>query len=134
MKLDDLYFGVKLYSMSYSSKSERKLETYNLFNFSRVKYSVAMWAAGGPEFQKEHDFLTWCFGDVWARCEFEMVVCPWGGLDEEDKVVDVGIKVDTFELYCKPNEKLLRKMVDEVSVSSAKKYLTEERRRRKGVK
>lgn len=132
IELDDLSFGVRLMSMSYASEKERtKLKTYNLFDFSRVKFSVAMWVAKGPEFQKEHDFLNWCFGDVHWRTEYEFIVCPWPYRDGE-KIEDNGQKVDTYELYCVPNEKLLRKMVDEVSVSSAQKYLREERKRRNG--
>lgn len=132
IKLDDLYFGVKLTSLSYANEKERlELKTYNLFGFLRVKYSVAMWVAKGKEFQKEHDFLRWCFGDVWGRCEYEMIICPWPYRDGE-KIEDNGQKVDTFELYCVPNEKILRKMVDEVSVSSAQKYLREERAKRRG--
>lgn len=126
--INDLYFGVRLLSISYSNDERKKLKTYNLFDFSRVKKSVAMWVAKGPEFQKEHDFLRWCFGDVWSRTEYEMIICPWPYRDS-DTIEDAGQKVDTFTLYCEPNEGLLRKMVDDVSVSSAKKYLREERRR-----
>lgn len=137
VKLEDLYFGIKLYPMSYSSKDELKeLRTYNLFDFGRVKWSVAKWATMNDKEKKElwSDPLMFCFGDVWSRCEYEFMVCPWGGLDENDKVTDVGIKVDTFEMYVKPNEKLLMEMVNSVSVNSARKYLREERKRLKGLK
>lgn len=136
-KIDDLYFGIKLYPMSYGDKAEkRKLATYNLFSFGRVKWSVARYITM-PEKEKKalmSDPLVFCFGDVWSRCEYEFMVCPWGGLNENDKVVDVGMKVDTFEMYVKPNADLLMEMVNSVSVSSAKKYLSEERKRLKGVK
>lgn len=131
-KLDDLYFGVRLTSLSYDNEKERsELNTYNLFDLSRVKFSVALWVVKGKEFKKEHDFLRWCFGDVWGRAEYEMIICPWPYEDDE-KIEDNGQKVDIFRLYCEPNEQLLRKMVDEVSVSSAQKYLREERTKYRG--
>lgn len=136
VKLDDLYFGIKLYPMSTSSKDDlRELKTYNLFNFGRVKWSVARWVTMNDKEKKAlwSDPLMFCFGDVWSRCEYEFIVCPWGGLRENDKVKDVGIKVDTFEMYVKPNEKLLMDMVNSVSENSARKYLAEERKRRKGL-
>lgn len=136
VKLDDLYFGVKLFPLSFDSQEGSKnLTTYNLFDFGRVKWSVARWATMNEKERKEifSDALKFCFGDVWSRCEYEFVVSPWGGLGENDKVVDVGTKVDTYQMYVEPNADLLMKMVNSVSVNSAKKYLAEERKRRKGL-
>ena len=129
--INDLYFGIRLYSLSYSSKEARKLEIYNLFNFSRVKWSVARYVTMAEEEKKTllSDPLSFCFGDTWGRCEYEFMVCPWGGLDNDDKVVDVGLKVDTFEMYVKPNAEYLMSLVNRVSVTSAKKYMSEERKR-----
>lgn len=137
-KLNDLYFGIKLYPLSYSSKDKLKeLTTYNLFDFGRVKWSVAKYVTMSEEEKKAlltRDPLLFCFGDVWSRCEYEFVVCPWGGLDENDKVSDVGIKVDTYEMYVKPNAKLLMDMVNSVTVNSAREYLRKDRKRLKGLK
>lgn len=132
IKLEDLYFGVVLYEFSWSGKDKQQLKTYNLFDSLRVLRSVAMWVVEtnkDSKFAKEHDFLRWCFRDVSGRAEWEFVVCPWGGLKNDDKVVEVGEKVDTYRMYVKPNAKYLRELVNSVSVSSAKKFLTEERRR-----
>lgn len=137
IKLEDLYFGVVLYDFSWSGKDKRQLKTYNLFNSLRVLRSVAMWVVEtnkDSKFAKEHDFLSWCFGDVRARAEWEFIVCPWGGLKDDDKVVEVGEKVDTYRMYVEPNAKYLRELVDTVSVSSAKKFLAEERKRYRQVR
>ena len=133
-KIDDLYFGVKLFPMSYASKSElNKLKTYNLFEFGRVKWSVARYATMTDKEKKSilSDPLRFCFGDVWSRTEFEFIACPWPYTDEMT-ISNSGVKVDTWSLYVEPNADLLMEMVNSVSVPSAKKYLSEERKRRKG--
>lgn len=136
-KLKDLYFGVVVYDFNWPGKDKQQLKTYNLFNSLRVLRSVAMWVVEtnkSSKFAEEHDFLRWCFGDVRARAEWEFIVCPWGGLREEDRVVDTGIKVDTYRMYVEPNAKYLRELVDSVSVSSAKKFLAVMRRRYRQVR
>ena len=132
MKIDDLYFGVKLMPLSYSSKEGRtELKTYNLFGFSRVKWSVASWVTMSDEEKKNITSpLHFIFGDVWGRTEYEFIVCPWPYGDGEG-VSDNGQKVDTFTMYVEPNARLLMDMVNSVSVSSAKKYMTEWRKRYK---
>lgn len=132
MKIDDLYFGVKLMPFSYNSKEGRTtLKTYNLFDFSRVKWSVARWVTMSADERKGVSSpLRFLFGDVWGRTEYEFIVCPWPYGDGEG-VSDNGQKVDTFMMYVEPNAKLLMDMVNSVSVSSAKKYMTEWRKRYK---
>lgn len=132
-KLEDLYFGIVLLDFNWLGRQGHQLKTYNLFGSLRVLRSVAMWVVEtnkDPKFAKEHDFLSWCFMDVRARTEWEFVVCPWGGLKDDDKVAEVGEKVDTYRMYVIPNAKYLRELVNSVSVSSAKRYLAEERKRR----
>ena len=135
ININDLYFGVVLMPMSYSSKEQRtKLETYNLFDFSRVKWSVARWVCMGQEERKIiENPLLFLFGDVWGRAEFEFIVCPWPYGDGEG-VADNGQKVDTYEMYVKPNEKLLMDMVNSVSESSAKEYIRKHRMMLRGRK
>lgn len=118
ISIDDLYFGIVVEDFN---DGENFLRTTNLFNSGRVKRSVAMWVTSDDEFKKEHDLIRWCFGDVWGRREYELAVAP---LFEVEKAK----KVDTYELFVKPNEKLLTKMVNSVSVASAKKYLSAERK------
>lgn len=134
IKLEDAYFGIKLYPISYRSKDELKgLSTYNLFNFGRVKWSVAKYVTMDDKEKNSllSDPLRFCFGDVWGRTEYEFIVCPWGGLDGNEKVSDVGIKVDAFEMYVEPNATLLMDIVNRISENSARKYLREERARRR---
>lgn len=130
INLRDLYFGIMLYPMNTVSRNE-KLEVRNLFNSVRVLRSVARYVTMTDKEKKalSSDPLVFCFGDTWGRCEYEFVVCPWGGLGEDDRVSKVGTKMDTFEMYVRPNAELLMDMVNSVSVSSAKKYLAEERAR-----
>ena len=79
MKIDDLYFGVKLMPLSYGSEEGRiTLKTYNLFEFSKVKWSVARWVTMSDEEKKNITSpLHFLFGDVWGRAEYEFIVCPW---------------------------------------------------------
>ena len=132
MKLDDLYFGIKLMPLSYNSEEDRTaLKTYNLFGLSKVKWSVARWVTMSDEEKKNITSpLHFVFGDVWGRSEYEFVICPWPYGDGEG-VSDNGQKVDTFMMYVEPNAKLLMDMVNSVSVSSAKKYMIEWRKRYK---
>lgn len=132
MKIDDLYFGVKLMPLSYGSEEGRTaLKTYNLFELSRIKWSVARWVTMSDEEKKNITSpLHFLFGDVWGRTEYEFIVCPWPYGDGEG-VSENGQKVDTFMMYVESNAKLLIDMVDSVSVSSAKKYMTEWRKRYK---
>lgn len=122
MAIDDLYFGIKLYPLSYTKGQRQELQTYNLFGFSRVRYAVAAWVIM-PEEEKArkkdlHDQLMWCFGDVWCRAEYEFIVNPWpGGEDDES------IKADTFTIYVEPNGELLMDLVNRVSASSARAYI-----------
>ena len=133
VNLNDLYFGVKLFPLCYNSREELKtrgLQTYNLFDFSRVKWSVAKYVTMK---EKERQALLssplgFCFGDVAHRVEYEHLVSPIVHPE------DASLKVDTWSLYVEPNKDLLMKMVDSVSVSSATKYLREERKRLKGIK
>ena len=132
-QLDKLYFGIVLYPLSYWSKEKKeKLTTYNLFDFGRVKWSVASYASKTEEEKREvADPLMYCFGSVWSRCEFEYVICPWSGINNNDKAVEVGTKVDVYKMYVEPNAEYLMSLVGSVSQSSAKAYLSAERKRRR---
>ena len=124
--IDDLYYGIMLNPMSYSSYDERKtLRCYNLFGFGRVKWSVARYVTMTDKERKEllTDPLRFCFGDVWSRTEFEFIVCPWPY--KEDEEISDGVKVDAWTMYVEPNAKLLMEMVDSVSKESASRYLKE---------
>lgn len=118
--INDLYFGVVVEDFNSRNKDDF-LMTMNLFNSSRVKLSVAHWVTSDDEFKKEHNFISWCFCDVRGRCEYEFIVTPFPPTEN-------AMKVDTFRMYVEPNAKLLKQMVDSVSVASAKRYLTEYRR------
>lgn len=128
--LNEAYFGIKLFSLSYSSHKERKIETYNLFDFLRVKWSVAKYVTMSEEERKSllSNPLRFCFGDVAGRCEYEYIVRPMVSKEEDEK------KVDVFQMYVEPNADYLMSIVDNISVSSAQKYLREEKKRLKGIK
>ena len=128
MKINEAYFGVGTRDFNTG-----EMTFWNLFANGRVKWSVAKYITMTNEMKKTllSDPLHFCFGDVQGRCEYEFVVCPWGGLDENDKVVDVGEKVDVFKMYVEPNADYLMKIVDSISVISAKEYLRDERKKLK---
>lgn len=121
-KLTDLYFGYKIYKMSYTSGEERGITTYNLFDSSRVLHSVATWVLMPEDEKKKHDPLSWCFMDVRGRAEYEFIMSPWAGGGEEQKV-------DIWTMYVVPNGELLIDLISRVSPNSARAYLREERRR-----
>jgi len=124
ISIDSLYFGYKNYDSSYTSNEERRISTHNLFGSSRVRWSVAKWVTMSDEEKKEHDALSWCFSDVSGRCEYEFVMFPWAGGGAPHKV-------DIYQMYVEPNKELLLDIISRVTISSAKKYLSEERKRRK---
>lgn len=130
MKLDDLYFGVVINPMSYTSFKDRNgLVEYNLFDSSRVKWSVATYVKMTAKQKAEiNDPLAFCFGDTWGRTEWEFIVCPWPYRDE-DTIDLVGKKVDVYTMYVKPNAELLMNLVNRVTKTSAKEYLKAEKER-----
>lgn len=129
MQLDELYFGIKLPPLSWKNRAEwERLETYNLFDCSRIKQSIAIYKTMGDEQRRELSSpLNFCFGDVWGRCEYEMVICPWP-IGNDETVSECGIKVDLFEMYVKPNKDYLMKLVDSVDEKDCKRYLKELRK------
>ena len=136
-KLTDLYFGVVAPGIGAGRIDRLNLRSFNLFQSTRVRWSVARWVVEtnkDPKFAEEHDFLFWCFGDTRARCEWEWLIAPWGGTSGEEQLKDVCEKVDVYTMYVEPNAKYLRELVDSVSITSAKKYLFEERRRYRQAK
>lgn len=130
--INDLYFGVVMPPISYSGPEERmNLKIYNLFDFNSIKKSVARYVVMSEEERKKViNPLLFCFSDVWSRTEFEVIVCPWP-FTEKDTISNSGKKMDIYSLYVLPNADLLMDMVEGVSVPSAKKYLAEERKKRK---
>lgn len=121
IKLTDLCFGYKIYDLSYTSEKERKISTHNLFDSSRVLYSVAIWVTMSEEEKKKYDALSWCFSDVRGRSEYEFVMSPWAGGGEPQKV-------DIYQMYVEPNRELLLDLVSRVSKASAQAYLREWRK------
>lgn len=127
ISIDSLYFGYKNYAMSYTSGEERKIETRNLFDSSRVLRSVAMWVLMPEKEKKEYDALSWCFGDVKGRAEYEFIMSPWVGGGEEQKV-------DIYKMYVEPNRELLLDLISRVTPNSAREYLREEKKKYGTVK
>lgn len=115
--VDDLYFGVKVWN---SNKNE--LETINLFDIHRIKYSVAKWVLMDDEARAKWDASMFLFGEVWSRTQFEFIACPWPYGDNE-KISDHGQKIDTFSLYVEPNLPLLLDLISRVTKASARWFL-----------
>lgn len=132
MNINDLYFGVVMNQISYSSEEERgNIKTYNLFDFSRVKLSVATYVVLSEGMKNNLTSpLHFCFGDVYGRTEYEFIMCPWP-YREGEFVEQVGHKIDLFRMYVEPNSELLMDLVNRVTVSSARKYLAEWRKAHK---
>lgn len=101
----------------------------NIFNSSRVKWSIAKYVTMS---EKERANLTsdpimFCYGDLWSRCEWEMIIDSWPNQGNPEKV-------DTFRLYIEKNPELFMGFVNQVSKASARRYLKQERDRLKGNK
>lgn len=120
-QLKDLYFGVMVYDFN-----ERRLKKVNLFQSRRVLRSVATYRTNGSKGREIEDPLKYCFGDTYGRIEWEVGI---GYPFEED--LKKYEKKSVYELYVEPNRGLLMDMVESVSVASCKRYLKEERERRK---
>lgn len=120
--MDKLKFYVPLYRNG-------KLVFYNIFQHSGVQWALSMYRTGefdkmypNPDEKKER----WChfvFGDFWSRSEYEMIIHEWIGDAEQ--------KIDVFDLCIKPNEQLLKEMIDTVDVKECKKFLREWYRRQR---
>lgn len=120
-KLDDLYFGVC--TVDFNSK---QIRSWNLFDNLRIKWSVACYVTMSEQERKSlTDPFRFCFGDVWGRVEYEMIVGDMFG-DIKDMQ-----KTDVYSLFCEPNRAYLMSLVDSVSENSAKTYMREERKRLK---
>lgn len=115
MKIEDLEFNVMIRDVNRTRGQKVELRKFNVFHSRRVMRSVAMWVAGKAP--KDSDFLHWCFSDLAHRTEYEVMVSSWPPVENSED------KFDVFTLYIEPNAKLLREMVDKVSVSSAKNWL-----------
>lgn len=114
IKLEDAYFGIMRPNFNKGSK----LEPENLFGSTRVLWSVALWKTQ-PSLREGRDLISWCFNDTRGRCEYEWVVSPWVGRDEDAE----GWKVDVYHMYVEPNKEILTDMVNNISVSSCRKWL-----------
>lgn len=117
LDIEKLYFGVKIIDLNTG-----EIRTINLFGIGRVAESVAVYVkrrntkAWKEQVENEHfDPLFFCFGDVWSRVEYEMIVTDMFGKTEE--------KVDVYRMYVEPNRDLLLDMINRVTVSSARRYL-----------
>lgn len=128
MKIDDLEFYVMIKASGHVRGEPLKLEKFNIFNSTKVKHSVAMWVIG--EAPDNTDFLRWCFGDLDGSCEYEMMMSAWP-TEEENCSENCSVKCSVFKLYVEPNEKLLRNMVNKVSISSAKTWLNNNNKRKR---
>ena len=112
MKIDELYFGIKLVDFN-----TRKLQTYNLFT-PRIKRNVAIYAKDKSVLANHSWFepLSFCFGDMRGRTEYEFYVSDVVDGKEQSKA-------DAYEMYVKPNEEYLMSLVDSISEYEGKKWL-----------
>ena len=126
-RLNDLEFYVQTWD---SFKKRRK--TVNIFGSSRIKWSVATYKAGWAKDlekkEKDFDWLFYCFGDTWSRIQWEF---GFGEPFKNDDGSWDGEKTDVYSVFIVPNRKLLRKMIDEVSLNSCQAYIREERKKRR---
>lgn len=126
--IDKLYFGIVAESFNYHGAGDERFRAHNLFEVGNVKWSVAYWVASDAKFKKEHDLISWCFSGVRGKCEYEFIVCPWP-YKAGETVPEAGTKVDIYSMYVEPNAPILIELVNSVSVSSAKRFLAEGRKR-----
>lgn len=120
-KLTDLEFYIPIWDNG-------QMRIFNLFHSSSVLKSVALYKTGAFDkytpFYGEKDWALWCFGDTRGRVEWEFTFGDPFPRDQAELQ-----KMDVYSVFIKPNERILRKMIDEISISSCKTWLSKERRR-----
>lgn len=121
-RIQDLYFGVML--PEHNTRSEPWLKPGNLFDCGWIRYWAAKWVLENPQSASPiTNPLSYIFGDVWARAEYEWSVGPLYSNEGATQ------KLDLYEAYVKPNEELLLSMIKECSKNSARQYIREHGRR-----
>jgi len=118
MRVQDLYFGV----LCPNSQGELITAPVNLFDIAHTRYYAAKFRIAQAKGEKiDIDPAMYVFGDVWSRCEYEMLVSPLFRGEQ--------IKVDLYQLYVVPQREILFKMIDECSVNSCKQYIRDYKKR-----
>lgn len=135
-KLTDLEFYVPVWTF------RNKMEYRNIFQSLKVLRSVACYRKGEYDklqklrkgepkgsFRKPlEQWAFYCFNSMWSRVEWEF------GFGEPFKNNDGtwdGEKTDVFTAFILPNAKLLKQMIDGVSLNSCNEWLREENKRYK---
>ena len=111
-KITDLYFGV-----CYWDFNEKRIVKANLFDFLKVQRDIAFYVTRQGSYA-DFDPLLCCFGSVWGRCQYELMV---DGFPESGQPQ----KVDLYDLYVRPNREYLLDLVSQVSEYQAKKWIRE---------
>lgn len=122
MKITELEFYVMTYPRAWQRGQRLELVPYNIFQSTRVMRSVAMWIVGKA--LEGHNFLRWCFGDLDGQTEWEILVSSWPSVEGQADAR----KFSIFDLYIRPNEKLLKGMIDEVDAKSAEAWLKQNKK------
>lgn len=138
-KLTDLEFYVCIWDWN-----DKKYRPFNLFESSHVLRSVALYRTGQYEKFLEYErrreketgwsvyknelerWASWCFSDTRGRVQWEF---GFGDPFLKSDGSWEGSKTDVYTIFILPNAKLLKQMVDEVSVASCKRYIREENKR-----
>ena len=133
MDINDLYFCAKRWDFN-----KNKIVDYNIFNSLRVMRSVALYvkatktkkpSARDLYIRSTVDPIMFCFLDLRGRFEYEMDIDENGNLYKPFSNNDNTRKTDIFTLYVEPNASKLMDIVNQVSLTSARKWLREERKR-----
>lgn len=113
--INDLYFGVLLWD-----PSSRIFKQCNLFDFLRVKRSVAIYKTHPELFDSFGDLLFALYGDTSGRVQYEFgMTDPVDGSDS--------IKIDIYRAYVEPNRGYLLSLAQSVTVASARRWLKEQK-------
>lgn len=127
-RLDDLVFMVPNYGTE--KEAHPGLSFYNVFRLVKVRDAIAIYKYSKAyqnyveslkrEGHKE-DWAFWVFSSTRGRVQYELSIgAPFD---------DAGEKTDIYTLFIKPNEALLKSMVDSVSRASCKEAWEEYKRR-----
>lgn len=122
-KLTDLEFYVMLWR-------DGEHRPFNVFSSTRILHNVATYRIGKfrEHYKDEPErWFNWCFGDTWGRYEWEV---GFGDPFLNNDGSWDGEKTDVYTLFLEPNKNLLKKMIDNVSVTSCKTWLREYRKAR----
>lgn len=113
-KIDELYFGITMLDWNTD-----KIVHRNLFDLADIRRSVAKWAtlSENEKMVQGYNPLSFCFGGVRGRAEYEMIV------HDLNISCRMNHKVDIYQMFVIPNQVQLLDLVLDITPREGRKWL-----------